>query len=181
MLGGVWRERLGSFFHRESHRRELTERACQRRVGCFGVLVGKVWGIFFTGRATGESLQKELVRGVWGAWGCWWGRSGEFFSQGELQERAYRESLSEACGVLKALVIQEPAEQSKKRNLKQICELIISNTNGCRCYRSSVFLSVSPTPRSLGCALCAHPRSRGANELPPLPWLGSDWLQVSLS
>jgi len=31
---------------------------------------------------------------------------GTFFSQGELQERAYRESLSEACGVLKALVIK---------------------------------------------------------------------------
>jgi len=29
---------------------------------------------------------------------------GEFFSQGEPQERAYRESLSEACGVLEVLV-----------------------------------------------------------------------------
>ncbi len=36
---------------------------------------------------------------------------GEFFSQGELQERDYRESLSEACGVLKALVIKVWAER----------------------------------------------------------------------
>jgi len=31
---------------------------------------------------------------------------GTFFSQGEPQEKAYRESLSEALGVLKALVIK---------------------------------------------------------------------------
>jgi len=39
VLGCVGEKGLGEFFHRESHRRELTERACQRRVGCLDVLV----------------------------------------------------------------------------------------------------------------------------------------------
>jgi len=58
----------------------------------------------------------------------------------------------------------------------------IGDTFVCRCYRSSVFLPVSQPhvpfgPRAMRAAFTA----RGANELPPLPWLGSDWLQVSLS
>jgi len=36
-----------------------TERKLQREL--------RSGGIFFTGRAAGESLQRELVRGVWGA------------------------------------------------------------------------------------------------------------------
>jgi len=40
---------------------------------------------------------------------------GTFFSQGERQERAYRESLSEACGVLKALVIKVWAERFREK------------------------------------------------------------------
>ncbi len=56
---------FGSFFSQ----RELQERACQRRVGCLGCWWGRSGEFFFTGRATRESLQRELVRGVWGAWG----------------------------------------------------------------------------------------------------------------
>jgi len=67
---GAWRvegERLGSFFlqgelQEKAYRGSLSE-AC----AVLSVLRENVWGVFFTGRATGESLQRELVRGVWGA------------------------------------------------------------------------------------------------------------------
>jgi len=75
-------------------------------VGCWDALVSEeVWAVFFTGRATGESLQRELVRGVSGAWGVGGYGLGRFFSQGELQEKSCRESLSEALGELGVLVV----------------------------------------------------------------------------
>jgi len=52
----VW----GAFFYRESHRRELAERACQRRVGCWNALVRKVWGIFLQGEP-----QEEISIRAW--------------------------------------------------------------------------------------------------------------------
>ncbi len=52
---------------------ELQERAYRESLSeaCGGLdaLVSKVWVLFFTGRATGERLQRELGRGVWVA-GC---------------------------------------------------------------------------------------------------------------
>ncbi len=67
----------------------------------------------------GTFLQRELDKGVWGA-GCVGGEGrGEFFSQGEPQERAYRESLTEACGVLDALVgkVWEWGDERESRGL----------------------------------------------------------------
>ncbi len=55
-----------------------------------------------------ESFRRGLTEKAWqrrvGCLRCWWRTSGEFFLQGEPQEKAYRESLSEACGVLEVLV-----------------------------------------------------------------------------
>ncbi len=41
--------------------------------------------------------------------------SGSFFSQGEPQEKAYRESLSEACGVLEVLVRKVWAKRLERK------------------------------------------------------------------
>jgi len=63
-----WWGRSGEFFLQGEPQEKLTEGACQRRVGYLWCWWGRFWEFFFTGRATGESLQRELVRGVWGAW-----------------------------------------------------------------------------------------------------------------
>ena len=39
---------------------------------------------------------------------------GDFFLQGEPQEKAYRESLSEACGALEALAIKVLAKRLER-------------------------------------------------------------------
>ncbi len=54
---------------------------------------------------------------------------GGFFLQGEPQEKAYRESLSEASGVLKALVIKVWAERLE-RKLRDYYGLIRSTKSG---------------------------------------------------
>jgi len=58
---------LGSFFNRESHRRRAYRESLSEACVGLEVLVGKVWVVFLTGRATGEELQGDLIRGVCGA------------------------------------------------------------------------------------------------------------------
>ncbi len=61
-------------------------------------------GFFLQGERQEKSLQRELVRGVWGAWGVGEKGLGSFFYRESYKRRAYRESLTEACGVLGVLV-----------------------------------------------------------------------------
>jgi len=59
VLKRVGEKHLGSFFYRESHKRIAAERACQRCVGCLGVLVRNVWVAFFNR----ESHKRKLTDG----------------------------------------------------------------------------------------------------------------------
>jgi len=55
-----WRRSGGLFFTGRATGEELTERACQRRVGCWDALVRKVWGIFFHRESHRRKPQSEL-------------------------------------------------------------------------------------------------------------------------